>query len=145
MFEDATVNEDIDVLVIEDNPGDIRLLEEAFSDPRHEILCFTTGREALDVLGRIRRGDTKRPMLVVLDVNLPGIDGFEILEQIKSTDRLGSIPVVVFSGSTSEEDIAHAYELGANAYLSKPMDVDEHMSILKLLSEFWLSCTHPPR
>jgi CheY-like chemotaxis protein len=138
-------DEDIDVLVIEDNPGDIRLLEEAFFEPRHRVLCLTTGSGALDLLDRIRQGDVKRPMLVVLDVNLPRVGGFDVLERIKSTDGLGSIPVVVFSGSTSEEDVERAYELGANAYLSKPMDVDEHMSMLETLSEFWLSCAHPPR
>jgi CheY-like chemotaxis protein len=138
-------DEDIDVLVVEDNPGDVRLLEEAFSDPRHEILCLMTGSGALDLLGRIRRGDVGRPTLVVLDVDLPRVDGFEILERIKSTDGLRSIPVVVLSGSTSEEDIDRAYALGANAYLSKPMDVVEHLSTLEALSEFWLSYAHVQR
>jgi CheY-like chemotaxis protein len=135
----------IDVLAVENNPGDVWLLKEAFLNLRYDVLCLTTGQVALDLLGRIRRGDIERPVLIVLDVNLPRIDGFEILEQIRSTDGLGSIPVVIFSGSTSEEDIERAYELGANAYLSKPMDVDEHMSILEALVEFWLSCAHPPR
>jgi CheY-like chemotaxis protein len=126
-------DEDIDVLVVEDNPGDVRLLKEAFSDPRHGVLCLTTGSGALDLLDRIRQGDPRRPILVVLDVNLPRVDGFDVLERIKSTDGLGSIPVGVFSGSASEEDVERGYELGANAYLSKPMDIDEHISILETL------------
>ncbi len=137
--------EKTDVLAVEDNPGDVRLLEEAFRDLRHDVSCLRTGRAALDLLGRIQKGDLGQPTLVVLDINLPMVDGFDVLQRIKSTDGLRSIPVVVFSGSTSEADIARAYELGANACLSKPTDVDEHLSTLEALCEFWLSRAHSPQ
>jgi CheY-like chemotaxis protein len=136
---------DIDILVVEDNPGDIWLLEEAFSHLRHDVLCITKGYEMLDILSQIRHREIVPPALVLLDLNLPEIDGFDILKKIKSTDGLRSIPVVIFSGSTNEEDIVRAYELGASAYLPKPTDVDEHLSTLEELSEFWLSSVDVPR
>lgn len=136
---------EIDILVVEDNPGDIRLLEEVFSDYRHDVTCITEASEALDLLSQVRQDEMLPPALVLLDLNLPKISGFEILGRIKSTDGLRSIPVIVFSGSTSEEDIVRAYELGANAYLQKSMDVDEHLLALKALIEFWGSWVPVPR
>lgn len=139
------MDENVDILIVEDNPGDIRLFKEVFSDFRHEVLCVTKGDEALDVIGKIREGEIMPPTLVMLDLDVPQVNGFDILDRVKSDPRLQSIPVVIFSGSTSEEDIERAYDLGANAYLSKPMDVDEHLLTLGALSEFWLSYANVTR
>lgn len=139
------LDEHIDILFVEDNPGDIRLFKEVFSDFRHDVLCVTRGDEALDVIGKIREVEIMPPTFVMLDLDIPPVNGFDILDRVKSDPQLQSIPVVIFSGSTSEEDIERAYDLGANAYLSKPMDVDEHLLTLGALSEFWLSYANVTR
>ncbi|MFB6251619.1 MAG: response regulator [Halobellus sp.] len=129
---------DADVLVVENNPGDVRLLEEAFTDLDADVLCLRESRKMPGLLAQIRRGEVSSPALVLSDLNMPKIDGFDILAQIKSSDELRAIPVVIFSGSTLKKDIARAYELGANAYVSKPADVDEYLLTLEALSDFWL-------
>jgi FOG: CheY-like receiver len=130
---------DIDILAVEDNPADVRLLKEVFSECRHDLLCVTRGRKMPEILARIRKNRSVSPALVLLDLNLPGCDGFDVLERVKSANELQGIRVVVFSGSASEADISRAYKLGANAYVTKPTDVDEHLSTLEAISEFWLS------
>lgn len=133
---------DVDILAIEDNPADVRLLRETFSECRHDLLCVTKGREVPGILAWIRKNQPVSPALVLLDLNLPGYDGFDVLERFKSADELQGIPVVVFSGSASEADISRAYTLGANAYVTKPTGVDEHLSALEAISEFWVSGEH---
>lgn len=139
------ISSDIDILAVEDNPADVRLLKEAFSECRHNLLCVTEGREVPRILARIRQNRPVCPALVLLDLNLPGSDGFDVLARIRSTDELQDIPVVVFSGAASEADINRAYELGANAYVTKPADVDEHLSTLEAISEYWLSGERIPQ
>jgi two-component system response regulator len=101
-------------------------------------LCLRSSREIPDLLAQIRRGEVVSPALILSDLNMPGVDGFDILARIKSSDELRAIPVVIFSGSTMEKDIIRAYELGANAYVSKPTDVDEYLSALEALTDFWV-------
>jgi CheY-like chemotaxis protein len=129
---------DADVIVVEDNPGDVRLFEEAFAGLDADVLCLRSSREIPDLLAQIRRGEVVSPALILSDLNMPGVDGFDILARIKSSDELRAIPVVIFSGSTMEKDITRAYELGANAYVSKPTDVDEYLSALEALTDFWV-------
>lgn len=126
------------VLVVEDNPGDIHLFELALSDLRYDVRYIKEGRKALCLLDRIRRDETTAPALVFLDLDLPNVHGFDILKRIKSTDGLRSIPVVICSGSLNEDDMERAYDLGANGYLAKRMDTEEHLLSLETLVGFWL-------
>lgn len=130
----------IDILLVEDNPGDVRLTQEAFSEGNiaNTLHVVTNGREALDFL--YQRGEYEaavRPEIVLLDLNLPEVDGHEILEIIKNDPDLKSIPVVILTGSDAESDVVRSYENHTNAYVTKPVDPDEFASLVRTFDEFW--------
>lgn len=131
------------ILHVEDNPADARLLEEGFSDGvRDRLHRVGDGAEALAFLNRAPpHSDAPRPDLVVLDLNLPNRSGIDVLESIKTDDDLKTIPVVVLTGSDAPDDIEAAYRRHANAYLVKPMDIDEYESIATQVEGFWLHTT----
>lgn len=131
----------IEVLLVEDSPGDVRLTQEAFQDVKTIIRLHivTDGVEAMAFLKREgAHANSPRPDLILLDLNLPKMDGREVLALIKEDARLKMIPVVVLTTSGSEEDILKTYRLHANCYLTKPVDLNEFMGVVKSIDEFWL-------
>lgn len=131
---------DMDILLVEDNPGDVQLIERAFEDRDlpGTVRTVQTGEDALDWLHRRDEfSEAPRPGLVFLDLNLPAISGLTLLDEIKTDPRLKRVPVVVLTGSQSEDDLIAAYEAGANACLIKPVDPDVFADRLQSLAEFW--------
>ena len=138
----------IDILLVEDNQGDVRLTREVLKDAkvRNNLAVCMDGEDALDYLNR--RGshtDASRPDLILLDLNLPLRDGREVLAEIKGDPDLRQIPVVVLTSSSSAPDISAAYDLHANCYCSKPVQLDEFIELVGSIESFWLSrVTLPP-
>ncbi|MFC7240483.1 response regulator [Natronosalvus rutilus] len=137
----------IDILLVEDNPGDVRLTKEAFKEGRidNTIHVARNGVDALSFLYR-REGyeDAPRPDLILLDLNLPRKNGEEVLEELKDDPTLRRIPTVVLTSSEAEEDVVRSYEKYANAYLTKPIDPDEFIEIVRSFESFWLSVVNLP-
>jgi chemotaxis family two-component system response regulator Rcp1 len=137
----------ISVLLVEDNPADADLTREAFEANRLkvELSVVLDGVEAMDFLHK-RAGfaDVDEPDLVLLDLNLPRKDGRQVLAEIKATDRLRKIPVVVLSSSEDLGDILQTYDLGANCYVSKPVDFEGFQATMKSLKRFWFSTARLP-
>ena len=137
----------IDVLLVEDNPGDVRLTQEAFKEGRinNTLYVVTTGDAALDFL--YQRGEhtsVPRPDIVLLDLNLPTVDGMEILEEIKNDPDLKPIPVVILTSSGAQEDIVKSYKLHTNAYLTKPVSPSKFISLVHSFEEFWFTLVRLP-
>ncbi|MFI5630143.1 response regulator [Streptomyces sp. NPDC051664] len=137
----------IEVLLVEDDPGDELMTREAFADNkiRNTLHVARDGQEALDFL--YRRGDhsdAPRPDLILLDLNLPRYDGRQVLEKIKSDPELALIPVVVLTTSSAEEDILRSYKLHANAYVTKPVDLDQFISAVRQIDEFFVTVVRLP-
>ncbi|UDY22852.1 response regulator [Nocardioides sp. Kera G14] len=137
----------IEVLLVEDDPGDELMTREAFEDNKigNTLNVARDGEEALDFL--YRRGehtDAPRPDLVLLDLNLPKYDGREVLQVIKSDPELSSIPVVVLTTSSSEEDILRSYKLHANAYVTKPVDLEQFIAAVRQIDEFFVTVVRLP-
>ncbi|WP_327188427.1 response regulator [Streptomyces xinghaiensis] len=136
----------IEVLLVEDDPGDVLMTREAFEDKIGNTLhVVQDGEEALDFL--YQRGDhvgAPRPDLILLDLNLPKYDGRQVLEQVKSDSELSTIPVVVLTTSAAEEDILRSYKLHANAYVTKPVDLDAFISAIRQIDEFFLTVVRLP-
>jgi CheY-like chemotaxis protein len=139
----------IEVLLVEDDPGDVLMTQEAFAEHkvRNRLAVVSDGEEAIAYLRQEGRfSDAVRPDLVLLDLNLPRRDGRQVLEEIKSDERLRQIPVVVLTTSQADEDILRSYELHANAYVTKPVDFDQFISVVRQIDEFFVSVVKlPPR
>jgi CheY-like chemotaxis protein len=141
----------IEVLLVEDSPGDVRLTREAFKDAKVHINLHVAsdGAEAMDFLNLEGKYSTMpRPDLILLDLNLPKKDGREVLEEIKESPTLKSIPVVILTTSASEADILRSYRLHANCYITKPVGLDGFLEVVKSIDSFWLSVVklpHEPR
>lgn len=132
----------IEVLLVEDSPGDVRLTQEAFRETNKSIRMHVAcdGMEAMAFLRREGvHANAPRPDLILLDLNLPKMDGREVLVHIKEDEGLKSIPVVILTTSDSEVDIAKSYELQANCYLSKPVQLDAFEDLVKSINDFWLT------
>ena len=137
-----------EVLLVEDSPGDIRLTRDALceANPRVNVSVATDGAEALAFLRHEGEfGDSPEPDLILLDLNLPKMDGRQVLAEIKEDERLRSIPTIVLTTSAAEADIVKSYQLQANAYLSKPVQLDAFESLIKSISDFWLTKVKLPR
>lgn len=139
----------INILLVEDNPGDVRLTKEAFKEGRllNEIEVVMDGVEAMDYLKkRGQYASATRPDLILLDLNLPKKNGHEVLKEIKSDDSLRLIPVIILTTSRAERDILEAYGLNANSYVSKPVDMNQFMEVVKAFEFFWfMVATLPPK
>ena len=138
----------IEILLVEDNPGDARLTIEGFKDARvkNNITVVEDGVEAMAYLRREGQyANVGLPDLILLDLNMPRKDGREVLAEIKADETLKRIPVLVFTVSSSEKDILTAYNLQANAFITKPIDLDEFITVVRSLEEFWLSIVKLPQ
>ncbi len=132
----------VDILLVEDNQGDSDLAIEAMSESKmkNNLYVVVDGEEAMDFLyKRGKHADKPRPDLIILDLNLPKKDGREVLAEIKEDDKLKRIPVVILTTSKAEEDIIKTYNLHANCYISKPIDLDRFMDVVKTIENFWMS------
>lgn len=138
----------IEILLVEDNPGDARLTLEAFREGKvlNNIRVIGDGVEALAYLRRQAPKYTNavQPDLILLDLNLPRKDGREVLAEIKADERLKKIPVVVLTTSAAEEDVDRAYGSHANCYITKPVDLDQFMTVVQTIDSFWLSLVKLP-
>lgn len=137
----------VDILLVEDNQGDARLAQEALKDSKvkNKLHVVYDGIEAMDFL--LKRNEYKnaiRPDLIILDLNLPKKDGREVLAEIKADEDLKRIPVVILTISKAEEDILKSYNLHANCYITKPLDLDKFMEVVKSIEDFWLTIVMLP-
>jgi CheY-like chemotaxis protein len=138
----------VEVLLVEDNPGDVRLTQEAFKDGRVyvNLTVAMDGVEAMEILRREGQHASKpRPDLILLDLNLPRKNGREVLEEIKADEELKRIPVIVMTTSKAEQDIYRAYNLNANCYVTKPVDLDDFLNVVRSIEDFWLTIVTLPR
>jgi two-component system, chemotaxis family, response regulator Rcp1 len=138
----------IQVLLVEDSPGDVRLTQEAFRDTNGSVVLHvaTDGVEAMAFLRRqASHKDAPRPDLILLDLNLPRMDGREVLALIKEDDALKTIPTVILTTSDSEADVVKSYQLQANCYLTKPVQLDAFEGLVKSINDFWLTKVKLPQ
>jgi CheY-like chemotaxis protein len=139
--------DDIQILLVEDNPGDVRLTIEALRGAKvaNELHVVGDGESALDFLHR--RGayaDAVRPDIILLDLNLPRLEGREVLAQVKSDPGLSTIPIIILTTSSADIDIQQSYELHANCFISKPVDFTEFIEAVRSLEGFWLKIVRLP-
>lgn len=138
-----------EILLVEDNPADVRLVQEVFKEARihNKMRVALDGDKAMQILRR--EGEYARassPDLIILDLNLPKKDGREVLKEIKEDENLKSIPVVILTTSNAEEDLIETYKNNANCYISKPVDLNNFIKVVKIIEDFWLSIVKlPPR
>jgi two-component system, chemotaxis family, response regulator Rcp1 len=140
----------INILLVEDNPADVRLTQEALKEAAHartRLHVAGDGVEALEFLHRQGSfAGAPRPDLMLLDLNLPRVDGRQVLAEVKGDPDLRRIPVVVLTTSPSEDDILHAYDQHVNSYIRKPVDLDQFLHVLRAIDDYWLgSVSLPPR
>jgi len=131
-----TASTPVEVLLVEDNPGDVRLTREALRDAkvRNTLHVASDGVEAMAFL---RRADAPRPDVILLDLNLPKMNGREVLQEIKRDPALQDIPVVVLTTSQAEQDIVESYRLRANAYVTKPVGLQQFLAVVQSIEHFW--------
>ena len=144
-----TLGKPIEILLVEDNPGDVDLTREALTESKvsNNLSVVEDGEQAMDYL--LQQGDYTtaiRPDLVLLDLNLPRKGGREVLDEIKNHSSLRMIPVVVLTTSRAEEDVVRTYQQHANCYITKPVDLDKFISVVKAIEDFWFTVVKlPPR
>jgi CheY-like chemotaxis protein len=141
------MNATLEVLLVEDDEDDVRLTREALKDSK-VFVSFTVAPDGEDALRRLRRegpyASVAVPDLILMDLNLPGMSGREILEELKRDEKLKRIPVVVLTTSDAETDIAKCYDLGANCYITKPVDFEQFIRIIKSIDNFWFTVVKLP-
>lgn len=138
----------IEILLVEDNLGDVRLAQEALKEAKvaNRLTVVPDGVEAMSYLRCAPPyQDAVRPDLILLDLNLPKKDGRQVLEEIKQDVELRSIPVVILTTSRAEQDILRSYDLHANAYITKPVDFDQFISVVQAIEHFWFAIVTLPR
>jgi chemotaxis family two-component system response regulator Rcp1 len=137
----------IEILLVEDNPGDVRLTKEALKDGK-VLNSLNVAKDGVEAMAFLRREgkytDAVRPDLILLDLNLPKKDGREVLTEIKNDLKLKRIPVVILTVSKAEEDIIRTYELHANCYIAKPVDLDRFIEVVKAIEDFWFTIVKLP-
>ena len=143
-----TIGKPIEILLVEDNPGDVRLTVEALKENKvlNNLHVVEDGVEAMAFLRREGKyADAPRPDIILLDLNLPKKDGREVLAEIKTDENLKRIPVVILTMSKAEEDILKAYDLYANCYITKPVDLEQFITVVKSIEDFWLTIVKLPK
>lgn len=141
------VLDSIDILIVEDNPGDARLIKEVLNDNKiySSLNIVNDGVEAMNFLNNQGKyAGAPKPDLIILDLNLPKKDGREVLAEIKSNRNLLHIPIVIMTISQAEEDILKTYKLQANCYITKPIDLNEFIKVIKSIEDFWFSVVKLP-
>ncbi len=139
--------QDLEILLVEDNEGDIRLTIEAFKEAkiRNQIKVVRDGEEALDYLRKQGKyADAPSPDIILLDINLPKIDGKEVLSTMKNDPVLKTIPVIMLTTSSSESDVQESYENHANCYVIKPVDLNKFMEVIRSIEDYWISIVKLP-
>jgi chemotaxis family two-component system response regulator Rcp1 len=141
------VSKNLEILLVEDNPGDVRLTREALKEgPLEKNLSVAV--DGVDAMSFLRRegayAAVARPDMILLDLNLPRKDGREVLAEIKADEDLRRIPVVILTTSKAEEDILRSYALHANCYVTKPVDLEQFMTVVKSIEDFWFSIVRLP-
>jgi chemotaxis family two-component system response regulator Rcp1 len=140
--------EPVEILLVEDNPGDVVLVREALLEGRilNRIRVAEDGAKAIAILrGEGEHAGLPMPGLILLDLNLPGKGGFEVLAEIKGNERLKRIPVIVLTSSVAERDVVRAYDLQANCFVGKPIDFQQFLDVLRRTAGFWLTIVRLPR
>jgi CheY-like chemotaxis protein len=139
---------DIEVLLVEDSPGDVRLTQEAFRDANSRIHLHVAS-DGIEAMAFLRREgefhDAPRPNFILLDLNIPKMDGREVLARIKNDEDLKTIPTIILTTSSAEADIAQSYQLQANCYLTKPVQLDEFEGVVKSINDFWITRVKLPQ
>jgi CheY-like chemotaxis protein len=139
--------EPINILLVEDNPGDVRLTVEALREGKVHN-CLSVAPDGVEALAFLRRegkhAGAPRPDVILLDLNLPKKDGREVLAEIKADEDLRKIPVVILTTSKAEEDILRSYALHANCYVTKPVDLEQFITVVKSIEDFWFSIVRLP-
>jgi chemotaxis family two-component system response regulator Rcp1 len=138
----------VEILLVEDSPGDVRLTQEVLRDAKiaNRLHVVGDGDQAMAFLRREGDyADSPRPDLVLLDLNLPRKDGREVLAEMSQDEQLQTLPVIVLTTSAAEEDVVRSYELAANAYITKPIDLSELIDVIRSIEVFWLSIVRLPR
>jgi two-component system, chemotaxis family, response regulator Rcp1 len=146
-MSDGRAGRPISILLVEDNPGDVRLTMEALKEGKvhNDLRVAADGVEAIAMLRREgKHANVPRPDLILLDLNLPRRDGREVLAEIKSDPALKRIPVVVLTTSKAEEDVVRTYDLHANCYVTKPVDLEQFIHVVRSIDGFWLSVVELP-
>jgi len=146
-MQDEHLLRPIDILLVEDNPGDARLAREALKESKikNNLFWMKNGLEALEFLRKEGEyKDVPRPDLIFLDLNMPKMDGKQVLAEIKVDDSLRRIPVVILTVSKAEEDIVKSYNLHANCYVTKPLDLEQFIYVVKSIEDFWFSIVKLP-
>ena len=141
------VGRPVEFLLVEDNPGDVRLTQEALKDSkvRNNLNVLGDGMSALAFLRREAPHEhAPRPDIILLDLNLPKMDGRELLSHIKADPKLKRIPVVVITSSEAEQDILRTYDLHVNCYVTKPVDLDQFIKVVQSIETFWLTIVQLP-
>jgi len=141
------MKKEIEILLVEDNPGDVRLTAEALNEGKilNNLNVVGNGVEALAFLNQDGKyKDAPRPDLILLDLNLPKKDGREVLAEIKTNRDLKRIPVVILTSSAADKDIVTSYNLRANCYITKPVDLDQFLTVIKSIEQFWLTVVKLP-
>ena len=137
----------IEILLVEDNDGDVRLTQEALKEGRVRN-NLSVARDGVEALAFLRRAPgyerVPRPSLILLDLNLPRKDGREVLAEIKSDPALRRIPVVILTTSKAEQDVVRAYDAHANCFINKPVDLDQFLTVIRSIEDFWLSVVALP-
>ena len=146
-MDSQALGKPVEILLVEDNPGDVRLTQEAFKDGKmlNKLHVVEDGMDALAFLKREGKyTGAPRPELILLDLNLPRKDGRDVLAEIKVDRDLKRIPVVILTTSCSEEDILRSYDLNANCYITKPVEFDKFIEVVKSIEDFWLAIVKLP-
>ena len=133
----------VEILLVEDNPGDVRLTQEVFREGKLSNRLHVV-RDGVEALTRLRDTTVPRPDIILLDLNLPRKDGREVLAEIKVDVELRRIPVWILTTSNAERDILKAYDLHANCYITKPVELEEFIRVVKSIEEFWLALVKLP-
>ncbi len=143
----STTARPVEILLVEDNPGDVRLTKEALKEDKLHNRLHVVG-DGLEALAWLRRegpyADSPRPDIILLDLNLPKKDGREVLSEVKADEELRRIPVVVLTTSRAEEDVLRAYNFNANCYITKPVDLEQFIKVVKSIQNFWLTIVKLP-